>query len=44
MAGRAVLIPFSKSEFAVGKATQRLIYERPRTLPLPTGAVIETVN
>ena len=44
MADRTALIPLSKSEFAVGKVTQRSIYDRHGKLLLATGATIETLN
>jgi len=44
MADRTSLIPLSKTEFAVGKATQRSIYDRHGKLLLSSGATIETLN
>lgn len=44
MADRTSLIPLSKTEFAVGKATQRPIYDRHGKLLLNGGSVIETAS
>ncbi|MET3120575.1 c-di-GMP-binding flagellar brake protein YcgR [Oxalobacteraceae bacterium GrIS 2.11] len=44
MAERAQLIPLSKSEFAVGKTTQRSIYDRHGKLLLSSGSTIETLT
>jgi c-di-GMP-binding flagellar brake protein YcgR len=42
MADRAALIPLSKTEFALGKTTQRAIYDRHGKLLLSSGSTIET--
>jgi len=44
MADRTALIPLSKTEFAVGKTTQRSIYDRHGKLLLTSGATIETLH
>ena len=44
MADRTALIPLSKTEFAVGKTTQRPIYDRHGKLLLSSGNTIETTT
>jgi len=44
MADRTALIPLSKTEFAVGKTTQRPIYDRHGKLLLSSGNTIETTS
>ncbi|PRC91505.1 flagellar brake protein [Solimicrobium silvestre] len=44
MADLTSLIPLSKSDFAVGKVTQRSIYDRHGKLLLASGVVIESQN
>ena len=44
MADRTAYIPLSKTEFAVGKTTQRSIYDKHGKLLLTSGSVIETLN
>ncbi len=44
MADRAALIPLGKTEIAVGKTTQRSIYDRHGKLLLASGSTIETLN
>ena len=44
MADRAAFIPLSKTEFAVGKITQRPIYDKTGKLLLSAGSIIESPN
>jgi c-di-GMP-binding flagellar brake protein YcgR len=44
MADRTSLLPLSKTEIAVGKTTQRSIYDRHGKLLLASGSTIETLN
>lgn len=44
MADRTALIPLSKTEIAVGKVTQRPIYDRHGKLLLSSGNTIETIS
>lgn len=44
MADRTAYIPLSKTEFAVGKTTQRAIFDKHGKLLLASGSMIETLN